>query len=147
MNTDLTGIEDKARRMRSAIESIPRKHLPVTMLRFPNGACGDAVLLLGTYFADCGIDGFEYIVGERGRGDRNMWTSHAWLARGSLIVDIAADQFRDAPGPVIVANPSRWHSRWHTEDQPRSSDFRNWHGQGINELHRLYARIRSDLFS
>ncbi len=147
MNTDLTSIEDKARQMRSAIESIPRRELPLTMSNFPNGACGDAALLLGAYFADCGITGFVYVSGRRGSVERDTWTCHSWLARETLVVDIAADQFGDAPGPVIVADPSRWHNRWRMEDESHPSDFRDWSGRGIPELHSLYARIRSDLFS
>ena len=141
MSIDLTSIENKARRMRSAIESIPREELPSTMSDFPKGAC-DAALLLGAYFADCGIEGFVYVFGRRHFRDE-----HAWLARGTLVVDITADQFWDAPETIIVADPSRWHNQFSTEDEPLPSDFRDWNPQGLHKLHGLYARIRSDLFS
>ena len=147
MNTDLTNIEDKARRMRSAIESIPPKERPLSMFGFPDDASGDEALLLGAYFADCGIEGFFYVLGRRGPKQRYTWTNHSWLARETLVVDIAAD-FWDAPSPVIVADPSPWHKkRWSIEDDPLPSDFRDWNPSGLEDLRNFYARIRSGLFS
>lgn len=94
-------VEKLARRMRSAIEALQPEKLPITMVAFPVGSCGDVSLLLGTYLKDSGIPDFEYVSGDRGSHNDNTWTSHAWLARGSLIVDITADQFEDAPGKII----------------------------------------------
>ena len=111
MNTDLKRIEDKAHRMRSAIESIPQRDLPLTLEGFPKVASGDAALLLGAYFADCGIEGFVYISARRGPKQGYTWTTHSWLARETLVVDIAVDQFWDAHAQIIVADPSPWHKR------------------------------------
>ncbi len=148
MSTDLTRIDRKARRMRSAIESIPPKERLKRMRDFPKHEGGDAALLLGAYFVDCGIEGFIRVMGRRGAVERTNRAPHFWLARESLVVDIAADHWWDAPQAIIVADPSRWHKLFRLEDDDTStSDFREWHGQGIDELHWMYARIRSDLFS
>ena len=138
-------IEILARRMRSAIEKIPHEKLPLTMSSFPVGSCGDVSLLLGAYFSDCGIDGFQYVSGCRGRRNDNTWESHAWLARESLIVDITADQFDDGPREIIVSEKSAWHRAFEKE-RGQPSDFRVWSGPGIHHLHVMYALLRPSLF-
>jgi hypothetical protein len=139
----VTEIQAIALRFRACLDLVPRGELPFTMSYFPSGACGDTSLLLGAYLADNGFKDFRYISGDRGSKDANTWTSHAWLACGSLVVDITADQFDDAPVAVIVAAPSPWHQTFEEfeEDHPLPSDFREWHGLSINELAGLYARL------
>jgi hypothetical protein len=139
-------VEELAKRMRAAIEAVPRERLPPSMSAFPAGSCGDASLLLGTYLVDSGISDFEYICGDRGSHVDNTWTSHAWLARGALIVDITADQFEDAPGKVIVSTESVWHRDFEAE-RGQPSDFRVWNGPGTYHLHTMYAVLRPALFS
>lgn len=138
-------IEKLATKMRSAIEALPHKALPPPMSSFPAGSCGDASLLLGAYFKDSGVSGFEYICGDRGSQQDNTWTSHAWLTNGTLIVDITADQFEDAPGKIIVAEHSLWHATFATE-KGQNSDFRAWSGPGTYHLHTIYQLLRSALF-
>ena len=148
MSIDLTKIEDMANRMRTAIESIPPKERLERMRDFPKHEGGDAALLMGAYLIDMGFEGFVRVTGRRGAKERMNRPPHYWLARDNLVVDIAADQWWDAPESIIVADPSRWHRLFRLEDHDEfSSDFREWHGQGIHELHDLYARIRPDLFS
>lgn len=132
--------------MRSAIEALPREKLPVTMSAFPSGSCGDVSLLLGRYLKDSDIADFEYVTGDRGSHDDNTWTSHAWLVRGSLIVDITADQFADAPGKIIVSEDSAWHRTFETE-RGQPSDFRVWSGPGIYHLHTVYGLLHPSLFA
>lgn len=128
--------------MRNVLETLPQEWIPEPMATFPRGSCGDASLLLGSYLADCGYFGFEYIAGERGFQRNNTWTSHAWLAQKSIIVDITADQFSDAPSAVVICNSSIWHQQ--LEIITRSpSDFRLWTGQGTNHLHILYNKIKT----
>jgi len=137
---NIAQVEAIATQVRRAIEGLSRSQLPITMSAFPAGSCGDATLLLGTFFKDEGLDGFVYISAERGTKSDNTWTSHAWLARGALVVDITADQFPDGPGPVVVAEPSDWHAQFEVHDT-HSSDLRDW--SGVEELRRVYSRIRS----
>lgn len=138
-------LEKLARQMRAAIEALPREALPLTMASFPAGACGDTSLLLGAYFKDMGVLGFEYICGTRGNQQDNTWTSHAWLSNGALIVDITADQFEDAPSKIIVVEHSLWHATFTTEPG-QSSDFRDWSGPGVDPLHSMYRVLRPSLF-
>jgi hypothetical protein len=127
--------------VRSAIEAISPHDLPITFSNFPNGACGDTCLLLGTYLEDqCGVPAFEYVSGERGSHSDNTWTSHAWLQRGELVIDITADQFADAPMPVVVASPSPWHHGFSVESS-HPANLKAWYGPGTYDVLRLYARV------
>lgn len=126
--------------MRAAIDLVPREHLPYSMKDFPSGACGDTSILLGAYLVDCGHHGFEYICGTRGSQEDGNWTTHAWLARGDLVIDITADQFSDAPAGVIVESPSIWHRQF-DPDRPTPSDFREYHGPSMYEMHAMYSRL------
>lgn len=141
----VTVIRNLASQMRNAIDALPRESLPLPMAQFPRGACGDASLLLGAFLFDKGHSSFEYICGERGNIEDNSWTSHAWLARGELVVDITADQFHDAPFKVIVEEPSVWHQQFIIE-QKSPSDFRSWSGSGTDHLHVMYSCLKQMLF-
>ena len=139
---EIERVREVAIRVRSAIESIAPQDLPITFSHFPRGACGDACLLLGTYLEDqCGFDAFDYVSGERGSHTQDTWTSHAWLQRGELIVDITADQFPDAPAPVIVAEPSLWHRGFGVESRS-PANLKKWSGPRTYDVLRLYARVR-----
>lgn len=132
--------------LREAIVALPIADRQLGLAAFPAGSCGDACLLLGALFADAGINGFRYVCGERGAQSDNTWTSHAWLQRGDLIVDITADQFTDAPAGVIISENSVWHAQFECEE-PVDSDFRNWTGIGTYHLHGLYARVAKPLLA
>ncbi len=136
-----------AMRLRDCIEVVNRKHLPFSMQNFPRGSCGDSALLLGAFLSDLGHSGFKYVCGERGSVADNTWTTHAWLGRGSLIVDITADQFADAPGPVIVAYDSVWHGSFKADREPTCADFRAWSGPGADQLHPIYAALRGPMLN
>lgn len=139
-------IEQLAHRLRFAIERVPRAELPLGMRVFPNGACGDASLLLGAYFVDSGVQGFGYVHGSRGVHDESRWTWHAWLERAGLVVDITADQFPDAPAAVIVSANSTWHDGFALEKTREPADFRQWQGGAISDLGHLYGLLRPVLF-
>lgn len=138
---EIDKIEQLATTMRAALEQVPPE-LCIGLSQFPRGACGDATLLMGAWLADHGIVGFEYICGERGSQEDGTWTSHAFLHRDGLIVDLTADQFEDAPSAVIVAEDSSWH-RTFQWDRPSPSDFRQWSGPSIHDLHRAYGAAKT----
>jgi hypothetical protein len=139
---DITKISKLAQRLRSAIQSIPSHERPIGLRSFPRGACGDASLLLGAYLADHGFDGFEYVSANRGTYSEDNWTSHAWLAKGDLIIDLTADQFADSPSGVIILKNSVWHQSFEI-DHRNAADFRDYTGPGIDELHPFYQRLKS----
>lgn len=90
------------------------------------------------------IDSFEYICREAGSQRDGTWTTHAWLARGRLVVDITADQIDDALGKVIGAAPSERHNRF--EITSRSvSDFRKDPGPGNYDLRVVLRLINCSL--
>jgi hypothetical protein len=126
--------------MRTALESLPRLERFLTLETFPRACCGDASLLLGAYLSDHNFQDFRYICGERGDMRDRTWTSHAWLACGSLIVDITADQFPDGPGAVIVSTQSPWHAQFDVEPG-KEADFRKYSGMGVDHLHHAYAAL------
>lgn len=140
---DLERLRQHAQRVRTAIAAVPPAQRTHGLRAFPAGACGDASLLLGAHLADHGIKGFEYVCGERGDKRHDTWTSHAWLQRGTCIIDITADQFDDAPAAVIVAQPSPWHASFRVGRSPEPADFRAYTGPGL--LHVMYARMRQHL--
>lgn len=135
-----------ATRFRQAIESVPPEARPISIQRFPWGACGDTALLFGAFLVDQSVPGFKYVCGERGAKTNNTWTSHAWLQRGDLAVDLTADQFSDAPAGVIVSAPSPWHMQFRTAPG-KESDFRNWSGYGAELLHPMYRMVLNALSS
>lgn len=142
---DISEVMSLALGLRRAIEKLEPNERPSSMFAFPKGACGDSSLILGAYLTDRGVSGFNYICGERGRQDMGTWTTHAWLAKDELMVDITADQFPDAPAPVIVSKTSAWHKSF-TTDTPTVSDFRDYAGPSIPELAQFYARLKLELF-
>ena len=147
MGSDLMRIEDKAHRMRSAIESVPRRDLPLTMRNFPSGACGDAALLVGGTSQIAGSKISSTSPGNeapftRIPGPRTPGRPESLLP--STLRPINSGMF---PEPIIVPYPSRRHRRRQIEDEPMQSDSRDWNRHGMEELHHLYARICPDLFS
>lgn len=133
-------ILEMATRFRQAIESVPPEARPISIQCFPRGACGDTALLFGAFLVDQSVPGFKYVCGERGTKTDNTWTSHAWLQRNDLVVDLTADQFSDAPAGVIVSAPSPWHMQFRTAPG-KESDFRCWSGYGAELLHPMYRMV------
>ena len=136
----LAAIFDIANRVREAILALPLVHRPPVFEEFPRESCGWASLLLGAVLKDEGIEGFVYVCGERPGTDSNRTASHAWLARGTLVVDITADQFPDAPNAIIVANPSVWHMSFQ-EEHREPADFRETLGPGTYPLLSAYSKV------
>lgn len=141
---EIEKIREMADHFRKAIETIPVDTLPVCMQLFPRGACGDTSLLFGAYLVDHSVSGFKWMSGSRGDVRNDTWTSHAWLQRDDLVVDLTADQFPDTPAGVIVMCPSPWHAQFNGEERG-SGDFRGW--SNVDQLTRLYRRLLQDLLS
>jgi hypothetical protein len=143
---EMTRLAAISRDMRAAIDAFPKAELPESMSAFPAGCCHAASILLGTYLADCGEQGFLIICGDRGSREEGTWTSHAWLARGDLIIDITADQFLDAPARVIVESNSQWHRSFEwTGSEPSDLRARGDNAPGLLPLRPFYARLKDSL--
>ena len=64
---------------------------------------------------------FDYVLAESYKGKKQR--SHAWLGRGTLVIDITADQFPDVSESVIVTLDSPWHRAWRGKVQ-HGADYR-----------------------
>lgn len=142
---DFEQIARVAQRLRDSLEDLQRAGQTVSLENFPCGCCADCSLLLGALLADLGCAGFKYICGERGTQDDGTWTSHAWLQRDTLVVDITGDQFVDAPAGVIVAHNSEWHKTFRIEREQENADFRTSSGPGVVPLRSIYEAVRNDV--
>lgn len=135
-NLDIDEISSVALRFRMAIEACDRLTLPISFEEFPRGSCGDVTPLLGTYFIERGFGPFDYVLGERGGSGH----THAWLRQGQLDIDITADQFTDAPRPIIVCVESPWH-RMFRQRIDHVADFRIYDEQTVSVLSSAYRLI------
>lgn len=139
-DNDYAQIHALATLLRSELERMPYRSRPLFMMHFPQGSASESTLLLGALLFDHGLAGFDYVAGERGAYAQNDWSSHAWLTRGDLVVDITADQFEDAPEAVIVSAQSRWHDQFILTSRERA-DFRLL--PGCSALQPIYDHIVS----
>lgn len=88
---------------RNALEICDKRHLPLSLRKYPRGYSGDAPFLLAKYLEHKDHGLFNYMLGYRDG------LAHAWLQADNLIVDIGADQFPDRNDRVIVMRDSVWH--------------------------------------
>jgi hypothetical protein len=86
-------ITSYCRLVREAIEKIDKGALSAQFQRFPNGACGAASDVLGTYLDELGYKPIVRVLKYSRIPDQNQ--PHAWLEYKDLIIDITADQFND----------------------------------------------------
>lgn len=87
---------------RSRLERYRQDH-GLSLQYFPQGACGDAPILLAHHLAINGFGPYRYICGRHGDA------SHVWLSDGETIIDITADQFDDFDESAYVGTQSPWH--------------------------------------
>ena len=114
--------------------------LGITFSNFPSGACGDAVLVLGTHLKDLGFGEFQYMLGDYGNKNENFWSSHAWLQLDDLVIDITADQFPDIEEKIIVSDKSEWHRNLNGEAK-NIADYRIYDMQTSVTLGRAHNMI------
>jgi hypothetical protein len=134
-----------ASQFRAAIERCDRKRLTTCMESFPRGSCGDATMLLGTYFIEKGLGTFDHALGYLQNGSPQGRQSHAWLEADDVIVDITADQFPEIDQNVIVSRNSDWHAALERDDmrQQLAADYRIWHPR--MDLEQVYKIILAEV--
>jgi len=123
---------------RRAIMQCDPKSLCITLQDFPNGACGDASLLLAKYFENNEYGKFDYVLGQRGG------KSHAWLQQGNLIADITADQFEDQDRTIMVTTDHSWHREFSGEVQ-NVADFEIYDSHTVSVLRNNFRQIESKI--
>jgi hypothetical protein len=138
-------IQDIVYRFRQQLEDYCQStHYP-TLERFPHGACGDAVLLLGTYLYELGEEHFENVLGQRDDPEPGKEScSHAWLERKGLIIDITADQFAEIDEAVIISNDSVWHRGWRIESR-QPSNLEAYEHRGPDQLRPVYGVLKKKM--
>ena len=125
---------------RNAIEAVSKSFISESLKGFPEGACGDTTLLLGTYLQETGYGTFDYMLGRRFNGDQ--WHTHAWLGGHGLIIDITADQFEEMVDTVVVTSQSDWHETFEAEIR-HPADYRIMDARTVKKLQADYQRIVS----
>jgi hypothetical protein len=136
---DIDKIRKTAADFRNATE-VCAPSLGITFKSFPSGACGDAVLLLGTYLIEQGLGEFQYMLGDYGIRKDNNWSSHAWLQSDNLVVDITADQFPEITEKVIVQDVSKWHIK--LNGKPLNvADYRIYDPDTVASLGNMYRKV------
>jgi hypothetical protein len=119
-------VHKKAVRFRSALEE--GGLLLKSLADFPHGACGDTSELLGQYLHDSGLGDWIHRSGKRWNPD----SSHAWLERDGLLLDITADQFEDVSQPVMITKDRTWHSQFADRFSSRIAGLA-WFGSDVDE--------------
>lgn len=95
------GQMEKCRRLCAAFRKALEESPYAPGMPFPEAACGETCRLLAQWLSDHGYD-FDYVTLER-LSDRY---SHAWLQRGSIVIDITSDQFDRSFPKVFVGKDS-----------------------------------------
>jgi hypothetical protein len=91
--------------------------------------------VLGKLLEEQNEYGFKLVFGTRGEHGNS---THVWLKREDLIVDITADQFdQEVVLPVIVSTESSWHDGWQRTEQ-ELDELDAWRIEGM-----LYKAIKS----
>lgn len=134
---DIEEIKLASTKFRNAINKC-HSLLGITFKNFPEGSCGDAAPLLGTYLIENKLGEFQYYTGNYGA--KETWSSHAWLQAGSLVVDITADQFPDITKKIIVEEHSLWHKKLNGEAL-NLADYRIYDDSTVSNLSYLYKII------
>lgn len=137
-------IYELAKKFRNAIEDAKEEGEFVKDIRFrqfPSGCCDDSCDLLAQYFLEHGIR-TRQVLGAYRDGIPENNTSHAWLIKGRIIIDITGDQFRydkiflNFNEPVYVGRENDFYRLFEKDRTCESSDVKS-----NVRLHSLYKTI------
>lgn len=134
-------VEKVASKVRSFILSTSPCQRPEGLKRFPNAACGDVTLLLGTALNDVVGIQFDYVAGRLGTSIKTI--SHAWLEFENLIVDITADQFAEIDSPVLITESGSWHKRF--DGKPLHIANISVYPNQIQDIENYYKKLIKEL--
>ncbi|NKJ72850.1 hypothetical protein GFL38_11360 [Rhizobium leguminosarum bv. viciae] len=121
---------------RTSLEEYRNDH-GLTLQSFPEGACGDASILLAHHLTQHGFGPFRYMCGRRDDA------THTWLSDGELIIDITADQFDDFDVPVFVSSTSSWHDSLDGRDMHEAA-ISVWGDEWAAKFRAAYAVLTMD---
>jgi len=133
---ELKTIRKAAADFRRAIVFSNLAEMPIAFRQFPRGSSGDAALLLGTYLSELGLGNFTYVCGWRDE------SSHGWITKDDVTIDIAADSFHEDQPPIMVVRNSTWHSEFEIEtNQSHVAHVDAVDGPIMPELRRAYRQL------
>ncbi len=121
---NLQRLRSEALAFRTAIEKCDKKRLGVEFEAFPRGSSAAVTQLLGKYLIDQGFGEFRYVSGARCRANEFQHECRAWLQQGATFVDITADPFAEAYGPVVVTMDSSRHDALKGQQESNARDER-----------------------
>ncbi|MFF0018721.1 hypothetical protein [Streptomyces sp. NPDC005374] len=110
----LARIRDEVERFRNAIQTAIAQDGLADVLtafqNFPRGSCGKATAMLCIHLQNAGLGTWLYVMGRQGSAESGYRT-HAWAARGGIVLDITGSQFPDRPD-IWLDEPDDWFARW-----------------------------------
>ena len=116
-------LREIAKKVRDAIIAASRVERHISFDDFPLGSCRHASLILGTYLEEHGFGNWELVSGEKRTVGEEYESTHAWLMKGSIIIDITASQFEEIDEDVVCCNiDSPWHKQF-VDIEYESSNF------------------------
>ncbi len=134
----MQNIEDVIRSFRESIVELVQEGALPSLSNFPRGCCNDSAYLLGTYLDSMGFGKFEAIGASSSiEGDS---TTHSWLERGDLVIDITRSQFGDNISNVYIGRSPEWYSDWVVEQRFSAQIFNERLGLG-----NIYNEIISNI--
>jgi len=138
-------LESLALRFRRAAENIARRGDVKRLDGFPHGRCKDASIILARVIAErTDAEDIRYVWGYLGDGDKS---THGWLRVHGVNVDVTADQFSEAPAPVLVSVTDRFHDlfRFMGKDDPYPRLWENLREGVDREFLDAYGAIMAEL--
>lgn len=89
--------------VRTSIDSASDSDRPDILLGFPSGRRNAACYFVSERLRECGEPNSLICYGSKPTNTDDFFT-HAWLQFGSTVLDIAADQFGEGYGAIVVTN-------------------------------------------
>ena len=101
-------LRETAKKVRDAIVAVSMVEQHVSFEGFPQGSGRGASYILGTYLEEHGCGQWNIVAGERRDN-----STHAWITKGSTIIDITASQFEGMDEEVVCCSiGSKWHKQF-----------------------------------
>jgi hypothetical protein len=116
-----------------------------TIQYFPWSCCDKTTLLLARHLHERGFTDVRSVYGDLATGE---FGSHEWIEVGPILVDITADQFKNAlprPASIIATTDRSFHDRYNVQGELRYSTgwaAWKWSADSIAAAEWLYAKVK-----
>ncbi|SNT62833.1 hypothetical protein SAMN05216276_10947 [Streptosporangium subroseum] len=119
-------VYEKAVQFRSALEQGGLQLQ--SFAKFPRASCGDTCEMLGQFLIDSNLGIWTYRTGIDSSN-----SSHAYLERNGLLLDITADQFDDVSTPVMLTEDQTWHRQFSLTAGSHAASLEWWTGHNRSD--------------